>query len=61
MAYHSILHPNVMADSAQAIWNDVRIVYGSGDPKVPMEGRERTCFFSLKTIDQETYKIVYKV
>jgi hypothetical protein len=32
-----------MADSAQANWNAVRIVYGSGDPKVPMENRERTC------------------
>jgi hypothetical protein len=32
-----------MADSAQANWNAVRIVYGSGDPKVPMENRECTC------------------
>ena len=23
----------------------MRIVYGSGDPKVPIEGRERTCYF----------------
>jgi hypothetical protein len=34
-----------MADSAQANWNAVRIVYGSGDPKVPMENRERNCLF----------------
>ena len=34
-----------MADNAQADWNSVKIVYGCGDPKVPMEGRERTCFF----------------
>ena len=48
MARHGIPHPTFigfMADSAQANWNVVRIVYGSGDPKVPMEGRERTCFF----------------
>jgi hypothetical protein len=32
-----------MADSAQANWNVVRIVYGSGDPKVPMENQEHTC------------------
>ena len=32
-----------MADSAQANWNAVQIVYGSGDPKVPIKNRERTC------------------
>jgi hypothetical protein len=32
-----------MADSAQANWNVVQIVYGSGEPKVPMENQERTC------------------
>ena len=26
-------------------WNAVRIVNGSGDPKVPMDGGERTCLF----------------
>ena len=34
-----------MVDSAQANWNAVRKVYGSGDPGVGMEGRERTCLF----------------
>ena len=34
-----------MADSAQANWNAVRIVYGGGDPTVPMEELERTCLF----------------
>jgi hypothetical protein len=51
MARHGIPHPTFigfMADSAQANWNAVRIVYGSGDPKIPMEGRERTCFFHWK-------------
>ena len=32
-----------MADSAQANWNAVREIYGSGDKTVPMEGRERSC------------------
>jgi hypothetical protein len=34
-----------MADSAQANWIAVRIVYNSGDPKVPMENREHTYLF----------------
>jgi hypothetical protein len=38
-----------MADSAQANWNAIRIVYGSGDPKVPMENRECTCLLLWTT------------
>lgn len=34
-----------MADSAQANWNAIRIVYGSGDASIPMEDQERTCLF----------------
>ena len=34
-----------MANSAQANWNTVQIVYGGGDPTVPMEERKRTCLF----------------
>jgi hypothetical protein len=51
MARHGIPHPifiGFMADSVQANWNVIRIVYGSRDPKVPMEGRECTCFFNWK-------------
>jgi hypothetical protein len=62
MARHCIPHPTFigfMADNAQANWNVVRIMYGSRDPKVPMEGRERTCFFHWK-IAPEIYEIVYK-
>lgn len=33
-----------MVDSAQANWHAMRIIYGSKNPKVPMEGRERTCY-----------------
>ena len=45
---HDITNPNFkgfMADSAQANWNAVRIVYGGGDPAIPMVNRERTCLF----------------
>lgn len=48
MGRHGIPLPyfkGFMADSAQANWNAVRIVYGTGDPKVPLQGRERTCAF----------------
>jgi hypothetical protein len=38
-----------MADNAQANWNAIRIVYGSGDPKVPMENREHTCLLHWTT------------
>ena len=34
-----------MVDSAQANWNAVRIVYGSGNIAEPMENREQTCLF----------------
>jgi hypothetical protein len=39
-----------MADSAHANWNAVQIVYGSGNPKVPMENRERTCLLHWTTL-----------
>jgi hypothetical protein len=53
MAKNSVESTNFkgfMANSAQANWNAVRIVYGSGDPKVPMENRERTCLLQLTTL-----------
>ena len=48
MAQHGILNlqfKGLMADSTHANWNAVKIVYGSRDPKVPMEDYKRTCFF----------------
>ena len=48
MARHGVPLPQFqgfMADSVQANWNAVRIVYGGGDPKVAMLGHERTCYF----------------
>ena len=34
-----------MADNAQANWIAVRMIYGDGDPTLPMVARERICFF----------------
>ena len=34
-----------MADSAQANFNAVRRIFGSGDKNIPMEDKERTCQF----------------
>ena len=48
IARHGVLLPQFqgfMADSAQANWNAIQIVYGSGDPKVPMLGQEHICYF----------------
>jgi hypothetical protein len=54
--------PNVnfkgfVADSAQANSIVVRKIYGDGDPSVPLEGRERTCFFHWSAnLDKITQK-----
>ena len=48
MAQHGVNKVNFkgfMADSAQANWNAVRIIYGSGDASEKMVDRERTCLF----------------
>ena len=48
MARHDVSQPTFkgfMADSAQANWNAIRIVYGNGDASMPMENKERTCLF----------------
>jgi hypothetical protein len=40
MARHDILEPKFkgfMADSAQANWNDIRVIYGSGDATISMK------------------------
>ena len=52
MARHGINPVNFkgfMADSAAANWNAVRKMYGSGDPKLVMEVRERTCLLHWMT------------
>jgi hypothetical protein len=48
-----------MADSAQANWNAVRTIYGTGDPKQPMENRERTCLLHWTTsLNRHTQKFI---
>ena len=52
MDNNGVPNPNFkgfMCDSAQANFNAVRIVYGSGNPSVPMIDRERTCLFHWAT------------
>ena len=48
-----------MADSAQANWNAVRIVYGSGDPTMKMVDRERSCLLHWMTsLNRHTTKLI---
>jgi hypothetical protein len=60
MAKNSVENTNFkgfMADSAQANWNAVQIVYDSGDPKVPKENRECICLLHWTTsLKQHTQK-----
>ncbi len=47
MVKNGVLNPNFkdsMANIAQANWNIMWIVYGSGDPSEPMIDMEQTCF-----------------
>ena len=48
MARHGVPSPKFkgfMVDSAQANWNAIRVIYGTGDATVPMKDQERTCLF----------------
>jgi hypothetical protein len=48
MARHGVPEPKFkgfMADSAQANWNAIRVIYGSGDTTISMKDQERTCLF----------------
>ena len=48
-----------MADNAQANWNAVRMIYGDGDPILPMVARERTCLFHwFASLDKVTQKYI---
>ena len=62
MAQHGTPKPNFkgfMADSAQANWNAVRIIYGSGDPTVKMVDRERSCLLHWVTsLNRHTTKLI---
>ena len=48
MARHGVPSPKFkgfMADSAQANWNAIRVIYGSGNATIPMKDQEKTCLF----------------
>jgi hypothetical protein len=48
MAKHGIPKPKFkgfMADSAQANWNVIRVIYNCGDATIPMKDQEMTCLF----------------
>ena len=48
-----------MADSAQANFNAVRKIFGSGDKNVPMDGKERTCQFHWSmALDRHTKQLI---
>jgi hypothetical protein len=45
MVRHGVPEPKFkgfMADSAQANWNAIRVIYGNGDATIPMKDQERT-------------------
>ena len=62
MIRHGIPSPQFqgfMGNSAQANWNAVRIVYGGGDSKVTMAGREQTCFFhQTQSLEKHTKEYI---
>jgi hypothetical protein len=48
MARHSVPEPKFkgfMADNAQANWNAVKMIYGSGDATISMKDQEKMCLF----------------
>jgi hypothetical protein len=48
LARHGVPKPKFkgfMADSAQANWNTIRVIYGSRNTAIPMKDQERTCLF----------------
>lgn len=48
-----------MADSAQANFNAVRTIFGTGNPKDKMEGKERTCQFHWSmALDRHTKQLI---
>ena len=48
-----------MVDSAQANFNAVRRIFGSGDKNIPMEGKERTCQFHWSiALDRHTRQLI---
>jgi hypothetical protein len=58
----ALTNPNFkrfMVDNAQANWNDVRIMYGSGDASMKMVDKERTCLFHwIQQLDRHTKQLI---
>jgi hypothetical protein len=48
-----------MCDSAQTNFNAVRILFGSGDPTVPIENKEKTCQFHWRmSLERHTKQLI---
>jgi hypothetical protein len=59
VAKHGVPEPKFkgfMADSAQANWNVVRIIYKSGDVAIPIKRSGENMFVPLDTILGEAYE-----
>jgi hypothetical protein len=58
MARHDVLESKFlgfMADSAQADWNAVRVIYNNGDITIPMKDQEKTCLFHyIQSLEKHT-------
>jgi hypothetical protein len=58
MAKHGILESKFkgfMANSTQANWNTIRVIYGKGDVTIPMKDQERTYFFQgIQSLEKHT-------
>ena len=51
--------PNVNFKGFMADWNVVRIIYGDGDPSLPMVAREHTCISNWSaSLDKVTQKYI---
>jgi hypothetical protein len=59
---HSVINVNFkgfMCDSAHANFNVVRVIFGSGDPSIPMVNKERTCLFHWKmALERHTKQLI---
>jgi hypothetical protein len=59
---HGLMNINFkgfMYDSAQENFNVVRVIFGSGDPTIPMVNKERTCLFHWKmALERHTKQLI---
>jgi hypothetical protein len=58
MAKHGIPEPKFkgfMADSTQANWNAVKVIYGSGDATISIKDQKRTYLFHwIQSLEKHT-------